>query len=348
MAHNDSLLIVGGRQRAPRSLLENDSEWYDYQSGLLLRLDGPTGQVESLLEYSSPPSAAGPNDPVLFKSGHVEGDILYLCTQTEVMSYRLPSLELLAYHSLPCFNDVHHVRPGPDGGLLVASSGLELVLELGPDGQPRRLWNVLGEEPWGRFSPDIDYRRGISTKPHRAHPNFIFLDGEEIWCTRFEQKDALCLTRPERRINIGLERVHDGLTRDGLAYFTTVNGQVVIANLATLAIEAVIDLSAMHEADTLLGWCRGLYLADNGLAWVGFSRIRPTKFRQAVSWVRQGFRPSRPTHIGLYDLERRQCLAQIQLEEHGLNAVFSILPGYQREHHEPTLLSPALAGQLAG
>ena len=58
---------------------------------------------------------------------------------------------------------------------------------------------------------------------------------------------------------------------------------------------------------------------------MGFSRIRPTKFREAVSWVRQGLHRLMPTHIACYDLKQRKKLYEMDLEPFGLNAVFSIL-----------------------
>jgi hypothetical protein len=113
-------------------------------------------------------------------------------------------------------------------------------------------------------------------------------------------------------------------------YFTTVNGYLVVANPNNCQVEETIDLNALHEEDTLLGWCRGVLL-DGHRAWIGFSRIRPTRFRETLSWVRQGFRRSLPTRIACYDLAAKRLLTEINLEEHGLNAVFSIFP---------TLLSP--------
>jgi hypothetical protein len=59
---------------------------------------------------------------------------------------------------------------------------------------------------------------------------------------------------------------------------------------------------------------------------VGFSRIRPTRWRENVGWLARGFKWVRPTHLACYDLDTRQVLAEIDLEPHGLNAVFSILP----------------------
>ncbi len=185
---------------------------------------------------------------------------------------------------------------------------------------------MLGEDPWARFSREVDYRMGVSTKPHRAHPNYVFYVGEEIWATRFQQKDAVCVANPSRRIAIGGEHIHDGVLHDGLLYFTRVDGQVVVANPATLRVEGLINLNSMADESTLLGWCRGILFEDS-LAWIGFTRIRPTRFREAVSWVRQGFQRALPTHVACYDLVRRRCLAEVDLETHGLNAVFSIFLG---------------------
>lgn len=348
------LYIVGGRQRIARSALDNDQTWYEYEKGVIVRADLSTGRLETMLEYVSPSEAAGSNDPILFKSGTIQDDRLYLCTQTELLVYQLPTFELVNYISLPYFNDVHHVRPTPTGNLLVANSGLEMVVELTPTGQTVRAWNVLGEDPWHNVSAELDYRQGISTKPHRAHPNYVFYVGSDIWATRFEQKDAVCLTQPGRTIPIGLERVHDGVYHNGRIYFTTVNGYLAIANPDTLKVEEIINLNKLHDEDTLLGWCRGVLLAE-GKAWVGFSRIRPTRFRQTLSWVRQGFRRSLPTHIACYDLVEKQLLAEINLENQGLNAVFSIFPAppaaaisiSRSSHSIPITATPAVTTTLA-
>jgi len=320
---SSALYIVGGQQRTSRPLFDASEHWYDYKNGLVLRLDLDTAQAETCVNYVSRPGAHAAGDPVLFKSGTVENDRLYVCTQTEVLEYSLPDFTLRNYVSLPCFNDVHHVRPTPDGNYLIANSGLEMVLEVRPNGEVLREWNVLGEDPWHKFSKTTDYRQGVNLKPHRGHPNFVFYAGDEIWATRFEQKDVVCLTQPDRRVHVGIERVHDGVFHQGRIYLTTVDGHLVIANPHTLQVETTVDLNAAHPEHTLLGWCRGLHI-EGDRAWVGFSRIRPTKFREAVSWVRLGFSRSMPTHIACYDLNRPECLAEYNLEEHGLDAVFSI------------------------
>lgn len=320
------LYVVGGQQRRPKAMRDNDLSWYKFKSGLILRVDPQTGSVQRLVSYVSPPQLCAADEPaILFKSGTLHDGRLYVCTQTEVLIFAVPEYRLLTHISLPCFNDVHHVRPTPAGTLLIANSGLDMVLEITLDGQVLREWNTLGEDPWGRFRKDVDYRRVASTKPHRSHPNNVFFVDDEIWVTRFEQHDAICLTNPSKRIQVGTELVHDGLVRDGYIYFTTVNGRIVIANGQSLAIEEVLDLNTMSPADALLGWCRGIWL-EGDKAWVGFTRLRLTKFRENVSWVRWGFKPYLPTHVACYDLVRRTCLQEINVQAHGLDAVFSIFP----------------------
>jgi hypothetical protein len=85
---------------------------------------------------------------ILFKSVFLSDDKLFTCTSTEVLVYQLPGFQLLHYISLPCFNDLHHVYPTREGTLLVAVTGLDMVVEVGTAGEVIREWNVLGEDPW--------------------------------------------------------------------------------------------------------------------------------------------------------------------------------------------------------
>jgi prepilin-type processing-associated H-X9-DG protein len=320
------LYVAGGQQRTLRGLTADMDSWYEYQKGIILELDTATGVVETKVGYISPPDVCPAESPaILFKSGTLVDDRLYLCTQTEVMVYSVPSFERVAYISLPFFNDVHHVRPLPNGNLLVANTGLDMVVELTLGGDVVTIWNVLGEDPWQRFSREIDYRRVPTTKPHLAHPNHVFLIGDEPWATRFQQKDAISLADPSRRIDIGLERVHDGVVHNGRVYFTTVDGHVAIADTTTLELVNVVDLTKAHPDDMLLGWARGLMLEDDRM-WVGFSRIRPTKIRENVGWVLRGLKRDFGTHVGCYDLATGRSLAQVGVERSGLSAIFGIYP----------------------
>jgi hypothetical protein len=315
------LLVVGGQQRGDRSVRDLDDHWYGY--GRALALEIGAGEVRTAISYISPPSTCLAADPVLFKQATCVGNRLYLCTPSELLVVALPGYEVEHHISLRCFNDVHHVMPTPAGTLLVSNSGLEMALEVDLDGSVIQAWNVLGEEPWSGVSDTIDYRMGVDLKPHRAHPNHtFFLDGEP-WVTRFQLRDAVCLDDHRRRIDIGVERVHDGEVRDGHVYFTTVDGKVAIADAETLQLVDVVALSEPGEPGAQLGWCRGLLFVGDE-AWVGFSRIRHTRFRDALSRVRSGMSNRLPTRVARFSLPDWTPLGSIDLEPFGLNAVFSI------------------------
>jgi outer membrane protein assembly factor BamB len=320
------LYVVGGRQRGSRTLRAGQTAWEGYDKGLVLHVDVSSATVSTSFEYVSPKEVlAGDDAAICLQASTIEAGQLYTCTGTEVMVYSLPSFEQLHHISLPWFNDVHHVRPSLSGNIVVANAGLEMVLEITPSGEIVAVWNALGEDPWARFDPNRDYRK-LSTKPHRAHPNFVFYVGSELWTTRFHQGDAVSLSVPGRALRLSSERVHDGVFDDnGRIYFTTVDGKLIVVDSATLEVVEIVDLTTFHEERTLLGWCRGV-LVDDDRVWVGFSRIRPTQFRENVGWVTRGFRHAKPTHIACYDLRRQTCAAEIDLEPAELSALYSILP----------------------
>lgn len=318
--------VVGGY----RSQWKRRRDEIQYTAGCISRVSPEEARVESVISYVSPPQVCPEEDPsIVFKAATLEGDRLYVCTTTEVLIYQLPEFRQVGYLSMPCFNDVHHVRPYRDGSLLVASTGLDMVVMLSPEGEILREWNVLGEDTWKRFSREIDYRKVPSTKPHRSHPNYLFLIGDDIWVTRFYQRDAICLTSPGKRIEIGLEAPHDGLVYEDRVYFTTVDGHIVIANAHSLRVERVIDLNACNSAKKVLGWCRGIEVLDRDHILVGFSRLRDTEWLDNIRWVqyRVGLRDTYgnlPTRVSLYDIRRGHLCWEYDLEPYGHNTVFSI------------------------
>ncbi len=324
------LYVLGARQRD--LFLRHEEEWNLYEAALILQIDTDSGAVQTCVEYKSPPEAkATPNSSVVFKSGTLDGNILYTCTSTEVLIFKVPEFERLDYISIPCFNDLHHVTPSSDGNLLAAVTGLDMVVKMNRKGKLLEEWSAVEEAPWSRFSRTTDYRKVETTKPHTSHPNFVFeLDGE-IWVTRFRQRDAISLVDRKRRIDIAVESPHDGLLYGEKLYFTSVDGRVIVADPGTLQVEKVVDLKPMDRNNSLLGWCRGLLPVTQSAIWVGFTRIRKTRFRDNVLWVRSVLREGmreKPTHIALYDIVNMRCLQEFDLEAHGMNIVFSIF-------HEP-------------
>jgi hypothetical protein len=318
--------VAGGRQRS--TVFHKLPEWQSCEQAVVIELDPPKNQSRTCVQYVSPPEVCADGlSAVLFKSATLEGNKLYTCTSTEVLVYELPGFRLQHYISLPCFNDLHHVRPTQRGTLLVVVTGLDMVVEITTTGSLVREWNVLGEDPWARFSRQTDYRRVPTTKPHRSHPNHVFELDQEVWVTRFQQRDAICLSSPGPRIDIAVQRPHDGYIAGDRIYFTTVDGHIVIANRKTLRVEETIDLNQMiGQTGQVLGWCRGVLPVDERRLWVGFTRVRPTKFVQNVAWVRGYADRHKPSHVALYDLERKTCEQEIEVEPHGVGVIFSLLP----------------------
>jgi hypothetical protein len=322
----NSFYVVGGRLRS--TMFRKLEEWQACEQALLIELDPATNQSKVRLEYVSPPELCANDSPtVQFKSATLRGNKLYACTSTEVLIYDLPSFKLTRSISLPCFNDLHHVYPSERGTILVVVTGLDMVVEVAITGEVLREWSVIGEDTWARFSRRTDYRLVPTTKPHRSHPNHVFeLDGE-VFVTRFQQRDAICLTKRGRRIDLAVQSPHDGYVVANKIYFTTVDGHIVIANKTTLQVEETIDLNTMSgQSGQILGWCRGVLPLDERWLWVGFTRVRPTRFIENVAWLKRGASRHKPSHIALYDLKVRKCDREIELEPHGIGVIFSLLP----------------------
>ena len=320
-------VVTGGGQRS-RAVWSQ--EWKHYEQAIALTVDWDTGSAERLIEYNSPEDAISEKDAnIVFKAGSLIDGKLYMCTQTEVLIYDYPSLKLDRYISLPCFNDLHHVTK-VDGNIAVVSTGLDMLVLIDENDNVVNAFNSLCKDPWHKFSESTDYRKVISTKPHESHPNYIFQIDNETWVSRFEQKDAICVTDNSKRINIGSERIHDGIVEGNSIYFTTVNGTICVVNKSTYEIENIYDLNETYSGSNPLGWCRGLHV-EEGRFFIGFSALRSTKLRENLAWIKTGFKKSveetraLPTRIVEYDFKTRSIVKELILSDVGLDAVFSIL-----------------------
>lgn len=317
------LYITGGKQK-PREA----DEWNQYQEARIVRFDPDTGEGEVSVRYESPPGTFPEDAPnFLFKASSIHGNLLYTCTGTEVLIYEVPGFRLAHRISLPCFNDLHHAQRADGNSVFVACTGLDMVFHVSMEGEVLREWDVLHRTPWSHFSRATDYRKIPTTKPHASHPSFVYEIGHDVWVTRGKQRDTVCLSHPGSRIVFG-SQPHDGAPFRGRRYFTTVNAHVFIVDEASLEIVETFDLNRTQGADdTPLGWCRGILPLDERLCWIGFSRLRPTRFRENVSWIRNGFQQgSRPTRLALYDLQTMTVVQEVSTEQWGINALFSILP----------------------
>jgi hypothetical protein len=335
----DKLYVLGGRQRKP-GLKETtyENEWCMYEAAVILEVDTNSGVARTCVEYQSPPEArAGDRPGAHFHSGALVGNTLYTCTTTEVLIYRLPDFTQIGYVSLPCFNDLHHVTPTADGKLLVVSTGLDRVVKTTVQGEIIGEWSVVGEQLWARFSPNIDYRKVETTKPHLAHPNFVFELDDEVWATRYFKRDAVSLNGSKKRIEVAGEGPHDGFRYGERILFTAVDGRIVTVNRRNLQTEQVVDLRQLQDLKRvqdggqpmLPAWCRGLLPIDDRHIWVGFTRMRKTIFSENIRWFKNIVGHGtikRPTHIALFDIEEKRCLKELDLEPYGLHTVFGIFP----------------------
>jgi hypothetical protein len=316
------LFVLGGHQ-----ILERTSgcrEWR-FDEALLVRLDTKTGLAEVVFRYRTPAALCPADEPsVLFKAGSWDGNHLLLCTQTDVVRLDPFEMRVCEHYSHPWLNDVHHVAR-IDGRLHVVSTGLDCVLVLDRDGQVSEVRGALDEDPLQRRDPAVDWRLVPTTKPHAAHPNFVFRTRHGLWLTRFEQRDAICLDDRARRIPLGDSPPHDGLVRDGQLWFTRVDGHVLVADPETCRVVDDYDLRASDFGPEPLGWCRGLHVED-GVAFVGYSSLRSTRWKENLRWLKPGFAGRRPTRVVALELATRQNLAEWELEPLGLQTIFAVLP----------------------
>jgi hypothetical protein len=54
--------------------------------------------------------------------------------------------------------------------------------------------------------------------------------------------------------------------------------------------------------------------------------VRPTRLRETVAWIRNRGTSQAPTRVSRYATDGWRLLGEIDLEPHGMHAVFSILP----------------------
>ena len=261
----ETIWVVGGEQRISFYKIE---EWPSTRPPWSCA--SKDGRPERVLEYESPPEHCPEGTPShIFKAATFQGDTAYLCTQTEVLVCDFPSFAIRRVISLPCFNDLHHVAPAPDGRLFVAVTGLDAVAEL----SPRRGAPAPGQRARRlALGPLLPRRRLPQGAHHQAPPGPSELHllprraplGHPLPAAR---------RRPARRpgrtagqpFDVGTRGIHDGHVEDGQLYFTTVDGCVVRFDLRT-GEKTAFDLNtlASPDDDRPLGWCRGLLPMEDG------------------------------------------------------------------------------------
>lgn len=321
-----TIIVTGGKQKEDA---QSRKEWTRYEKAIILVFDFDSLTLVKKIEYVSPREATPESEyNVLFKAGDIHNNILYVCTQTEVLMYELPSFKQVGYVSHPWFNDVHHVRLSPEGNLVIANTGLDNVLIVNPKGEMIKEISALGQNTWDRFNPETDYRKILTTKPHYAHNNYTFYINNELWTTRLMQKDAINLENPDEKIKIEVEKPHDGLVVGNSVFFTTVDGHIVEADTISKMIKQVVPLKPFFKEKNAVGWCRGIAAVGENRFITGFSRLRRTPLKENLTWLRGLIDPESnplPARIALLNLETQKAEWQILLKEYEMDAVFSII-----------------------
>lgn len=303
------LVLAGGRQSREAGVADRTHAPL-YDRGILAKLDLDRGTVE--------PWVVGEGR---FGALSVDGRDLVACTGTHVLRIG-PDGRVTGREGHPWLSDVHHALV-IDGVAHAASTALDGVVALGL--APTFLPTVRGG-----VSPHVERPPGT---PSQTHPNFVFRVDGVAHVTRGTRGDAVALRDLERSWAIAPVVVHDGIVTPEGVWFTRVDGQLVLIDPATGRIAQTVALHQPGDGPEPLGWCRGLCIAD-GIAWVGFTRLRATRLRRHLAWARGRLRgrpiaTRRPTRIEGFDLQTGRRVASFPLVDVELDALFGVvrLPG---------------------
>ncbi|MCA9489585.1 MAG: hypothetical protein KC621_06665 [Myxococcales bacterium] len=301
------LVVAGGRQGRAAGAVDRDHRpLYDQATAVVL--DVGTGALTPLLTWRTPDLPPGLGHR--FGAASVDGATLVLCTEREVL--RCDGERTVA-SSDRRYNDLHHATV-IDGQTWVAATGLDGVLA------GERFVPVVE----GAAVPDGDLRR--RDLPDRVHPNHVLAHRGRIWVTRGTRGDVVPVDGGAP-VALADVVVHDGFLTEAGAWFTGVDGRLVLADLERGCVirELRLDRGELEP----LGWCRGLWVGEE-TAWVGFTRIRTTRLRGHLAWVRGRLRgrpvaTRRPTRVVEVDLRDGALLREIGTEDAGLHAIFGIV-----------------------
>lgn len=321
---NEIFIVTGGKRNNETFSLDRLA--YSYDAGIY-RVDfGEKRIIESYIECDLNENIYVPEYTLSFRAGCINRNEIITCTHSEIVIFDSSNLVVKNRISDTCFNDIHCVLP--DGKKIwFTSTGIDMVGCIDGKGSIE-LFPVINDAN-ERLQENVDYRC-VCTKPHRSHPNFVFFIDGNIWVTRFNQKDAICLDDHSRRINIGVERPHDGIVRDNRVYFTTVDGKLVECDVEKGEPIRVHDLSGHYRSGNP-GWCRGLSI-EGDYAYIGFTAIRKTRnienlsfLTDAVRMIGDRLKNNAPARILKYNLKKEKIEDEMLFRPSEIGIVFSIL-----------------------
>ena len=326
------LIITGGRQ-ADSKLSYFNKEWNNGIEGVIFEYDPKKNLIEEKISYKTPlENRPIDNYSISFKSGSIHNNKLYVTTLTEILIFDLPEYKLVDIISLNIFNDLHHVIYHEEN-LFIVITGLDLVVKFSLNEKKiKTFYNCYPEiNTWERFDKNKDYRKINTTKPHLSHPNHVSIFQDKVLVTRYKQQDALIFSMEGKvldKINLNKGIPHDGAIFNESFIYTTVNGNIIEVNKSDFSIKKITDLNFHSKDGRSLGWCRG-YQKLESLNYVGYSRIRPTKFVENIKWLGSKLtdkvKLKMPTRIECYNENYSKIKNTIDLESYKMNWVFSIL-----------------------
>jgi hypothetical protein len=322
------LLVAGGRLR-PNGYELGDGKYYD--KAILMQLDLDSGVYTELLSKEQGNENYPAEHPNLqYTAPCLEGDILWLPTDTEIYKYQLPELKELACFSHPCFQNLHSAHIFNDE-LVVTSTGLDNVVVMNKEsGEIKDIFGTEGKGPWYRFDVNTDYRQVHSTRPHVTHPNYVFKIDDDYWVTRCGFEDAVKINDVSDKIKVGQKdiiAIHDGIGWGDKLVFTRVDGFIVVCDPKTREVLDKHD-PFENERNRPLGWCRGLCIEDD-IFYIGYSKLRKTKLKSKLKYLTKGnfkFTSGNNSLVVAYDMKNKKVLRIYESEDHVIDAIYGILP----------------------
>lgn len=321
------ILVSGARER-PGGYSLGEGKYY--HQAVLLELDTTTSNFKSVFEKHEGGQHYPDEHPnIQFTAACVDGSTLWLPTDTEIYKLSLPDYQVLQVISHPCFQNVHSAHIINDE-LVVTSTGLDNVVFMDPEtGDILRIANTQGLDPWHRFSPDVDYRKVHSTRPHDCHPNYVFKLDNELWVTRCKQEDAVCLSDTSRALDItgdDVVTIHDGIIWQDRLVFTRVDGQLVFFDTTT---KRYVDCKDPFSDRTNrpVGWCRGLCV-EGDIFYLGYSRIRKTKLTDKLKFLSKGnfkYGNGNNALIVAYDMKLERVIETYETPPGMIDAIYGVM-----------------------
>lgn len=323
----NKLLISGACERKGGYEL-GDGKYYE--KGILVELDLSSGKYDEVYSLSE----SGPNYPdehpnLQFTAGCIQGDTMWLPTDTEIHEIYLPDRALKRVISHSCFQNLHSVHRFGDQ-IVATSTGLDNVVFMdASSGEINNVVNCEGKEPWHRFDVDVDYRQVHSTRPHDCHPNYVFEWQDSLWVTRCRQEDAVNLTNFRQKLEITgghVTSIHDGVVWNEKLIFTRVDGLLVFFDKDTAQPTELQD--PFHgKRNRPIGWCRGLFI-DDGIAYLGYSRIRKTRMKDRLKYLAKRnikYSTSSNALIVAYDIANQKLLKVYETPPNMIDAIYGVM-----------------------